>query len=152
MVWQSIKIFPLPWQTVGLHWFPPPPSLLIKHLHVLPSIMGILLAPCCSSLFWMTFFMLFCTTEGYHGTCNWAPPHVCCRGDRGTQTSQLLWFTESQPYTTNLLVPCCLHQPCQRRTDGGLYPKHCPCAFPLVGAAHGGADCHRCRIRESEPG
>lgn len=74
------------------------------------------------------------------------PPCLSCRGDRGTQTSQLLLFT--QLHTTTLLVPCCLHQPCQRQTDGGPYPH----PFLLVTAAPGGAHYHHSMIPKSKPG
>lgn len=63
MVWQSIKKFCLPWQTVWLHWLPPAPYLLIKHLHIVPLTTWILWALSFSSLFWDGFLQALL----YHG-------------------------------------------------------------------------------------
>lgn len=81
-----------------------PSSLLIKHLHIVPLITRILLAPCSSSLFWITFFMLFCTMEGHHSTHKWALPmppaevteehklHSCSHLQCRSHTPQPRWF------------------------------------------------------------
>lgn len=55
MVWQSNKKFSLSQQSAGLRWLSPAPSLLIKHLHIVPLTTGILWAPFFRSLFWDDF-------------------------------------------------------------------------------------------------
>lgn len=107
MVWQSIKKFSLPWQTVGLHWLFPPSCLLVKHFHVLPSIMGILLAWCCSSLFWGDFLPALL----YHGVAPRHPqlgtPRLLQRWQRNTNFTAALTYTVTAVYhkCTGSLLP-----------------------------------------------
>lgn len=135
----QLKSCPFPDKLLGsADFFFLPSSLFIKHLHILPSVMGILLSPCCRSLFWMTFSLLFCTTERHHHS-----------GTRPTSPSKVIEELEPHSYFTAMyhelagsLLPTTLPE-----TDWwSLYPDHCPHPFLLA------ADCHGSRIREHKPG
>lgn len=130
----QLKSCPFPDKLLGsTDFFFLPSSLFIKHLHILPSVMGVLLSPCCRSLFWMTFSLLFCTTERH--------PHS---GTRPTSPSKVIeeLTATSQPWTRGFPAA---YNPARDRLMESV-PDHCPHPFLLA------ADCHGSRIREHKPG